>query len=77
MLVAGFAGHTDMTHAHEVANEVRHISKQFKECQMLAQTYNTRERLLGLPATNVSKRESIKSCIYVYVNIYVYVYSFW
>lgn len=60
MLVAGFASHAGIDHAHEVANEVRRTSKQLKECQTLAQTYNTRERLFGTPVTNVSERESIK-----------------
>uniref|UniRef100_A0A8C9ZPR8 Dynein axonemal heavy chain 1 n=1 Tax=Sander lucioperca TaxID=283035 RepID=A0A8C9ZPR8_SANLU len=52
MLVAGFAAHADIDHAHEVVNEVRRISKQLKECQTMAQTYNTRERLFGVPVTN-------------------------
>ncbi|KAF0035263.1 hypothetical protein F2P81_013021 [Scophthalmus maximus] len=52
MLVAGFASHADINHAHEVANEVRRTNKQLKECQNLAQTYNTRERLFGAPVTN-------------------------
>lgn len=53
MLVAGFAAHADIDHAHEVANEVRRRSKQLKECQTMAQTYNARERLFGIPVTNV------------------------
>lgn len=60
MLVAGFAGHADIDHAHEVANEMRRTSKQLKECQTMAQAYNTRERLFGIPVTNVSERKSIK-----------------
>jgi len=54
MLVAGFACHDDINDAHEVANEVRRTSKQLKECLTMAQTYNTRERLFGIPVTNVS-----------------------
>ena len=54
MMVAGFAAHNDVAKAHEVANEVRRINKQLKECQTLAQTYNQRERLFGMPVTNVS-----------------------
>lgn len=61
MVVAGFAGHAGIDHAHEVANEVRRISKQLKECQALAQIYNTRERLFGIPVTNVRESESITS----------------
>ena len=53
MLVAGMAAHTDITKAHEVANEVRRVHKQLKEAQASAATYNNRERLFGLPVTNV------------------------
>ncbi len=48
------AAHTDINRAHEVANEVRRIHKQLKEAQTLASTYNNRERLFGMPVTNVS-----------------------
>ena len=54
MVVAGFAAHTDINKAHEVANEVRRVNKQMKECQQLAAMYNNRERLFELPITNVS-----------------------
>lgn len=54
MAVAGFAAHTDLSKSHEVANEVRRLTKQLKECQTLATTYNNRERLFGLPVTSVS-----------------------
>ena len=53
MVVAGMAAHTDINRAHEVANEVRRIHKQLKEAQTLASTYNNRERLFGMPVTNV------------------------
>lgn len=53
MVIAGFAAHTDINRAHEVANDVRRITKQLKECQTLASTYNNRERLFGLPVTSV------------------------
>ena len=53
MAVAGFAAHTDLSKSHEVANEVRRLTKQLKECQTLAATYNNRERLFGLPVTSV------------------------
>lgn len=55
MAVAGFAAHTDISKAHEVANEVRRLTKQLKECQTLASTYNNRERLFGLPVTSYDK----------------------
>lgn len=54
MLVAGMAAHSDITKAHEVANEMRRVHKQLKEAQGLAQVYNNRERLFGMPVTNVS-----------------------
>ena len=44
MAVAGFAAHTDLSKSHEVANEVRRLTKQLKECQTLATTYNNRIR---------------------------------
>ncbi|XP_029005758.1 dynein axonemal heavy chain 1 [Betta splendens] len=59
MLVAGYAGHVDIDHAHEMANEVRRTSKQLKECQTMAQTYNSRERLLGLPVTNYDRLQKL------------------
>lgn len=60
MLVAGFEGHADIDRAHEMATEIRRTSKQLKDCQTLAQTYNTRERLFGMPVTNVSEREGVR-----------------
>lgn len=54
MTVAGFAAHNEIGRAHEVANEVRRIVKQLKECQTHAQLYNQRERLFDQPVTNVS-----------------------
>lgn len=54
MVVAGFSGYTDISRAHEVANEVRRVGKQLKESQTMAQTYNNRDRLFGIPVTNVS-----------------------
>ncbi|XP_028430624.1 dynein heavy chain 1, axonemal isoform X1 [Perca flavescens] len=59
MLVAGFAAHADIDHAHEVVNEVRRISKQLKDCQTMAQTYNTRERLFGVPVTNYDRLQKL------------------
>lgn len=61
MLVAGFAAYTDVSRAHEVANEVRRVGKQLKESQTMAQTYNNRERLFGLPVTNVSRATIARS----------------
>ena len=56
MLVAGFSAHTDVGRAHETANEVRRLAKQIQESQVMAQTYNNRERLFGNPITNVSMK---------------------
>lgn len=55
MVVAGLAGYTNVGRAHEVANEVRRVGKQLKECQEMAQLYNNRERLFGKPVSNVRK----------------------
>ena len=55
MLVAGFTAHVDVGRAHEIANEVRRVGKQLRESQTMAQTYNNRERLFGIPVTNVSE----------------------
>lgn len=46
--------HVDITRAHEIANEARRVKKQLKDCQHLAMLYNNRERIFGLPITNVS-----------------------
>ena len=54
MLVPGMAAHTDISKAHEVANQVRRIQKDLKDAQTDAQKYNNRERLFGMPVTNVS-----------------------
>ncbi|XP_068576471.1 dynein axonemal heavy chain 1 [Cebidichthys violaceus] len=59
MLVAGFACHANVDHAHEVANEMRRTSKQLKECQTMAQTYNARERLFGIPLTNYDRLQKL------------------
>lgn len=59
MLVAGMAAHSDIQKAHEVANEMRRVHKQLKEAQGMAQIYNNRERLFGMPVTNVC---TLKMC---------------
>lgn len=53
MLVAAMAAHTEISKAHEVANQVRRIHKDLKDAQTDAAKYNNRERLFGLPVTNV------------------------
>ena len=54
MVVAGMAAHSEIQKGHEIANEMRRVNKQLKEAQALAVTYNNRERLFGMPVTNVS-----------------------
>ena len=53
MAVAGFSAHVDIKKAAEVSVEARRVVKQLKECQQLAQLYNQRERLFGMPVTQV------------------------
>lgn len=53
MIVAGFAGRTDLSKAAEIANEVRRVMKDLKDCQTHAALYNQRERLFARPVTAV------------------------
>ena len=53
MNVAGLSAHSNIDKAHEVANECRRLNKSLKECQELSSVYNNRERLFGIPITNV------------------------
>ncbi|XP_032988956.1 dynein axonemal heavy chain 1 isoform X1 [Rhinolophus ferrumequinum] len=55
LVVAGFSTHVEITRAHEIANEVRRVKKQLKDCQHLAALYNNRERIFNLPITNYDK----------------------
>ncbi|XP_058931925.1 dynein axonemal heavy chain 1 [Kogia breviceps] len=55
LVVAGFSTHVEIVRAHEIANEVRRVKKQLKDCQQLAMLYNNRERIFGLPITNYDK----------------------
>ncbi|ERE91881.1 dynein heavy chain 1, axonemal-like protein [Cricetulus griseus] len=55
LVVAGFSTHVEIARAHEIANEVRRVKKQLKDCQHLAMLYNNRERIFGLPITNYDK----------------------
>ncbi|EDL24804.1 mCG3819, partial [Mus musculus] len=55
LVVAGFSIHVEIARAHEIANEVRRVKKQLKDCQQLAMLYNNRERIFGLPITNYDK----------------------
>ena len=53
MIVAGFSGRTDLSKAAEIANEVRRVTKDLKECQQQALLYNQRERLFDMQVTQV------------------------
>ena len=57
MIVAGFAGRTELSKAAEIANEVRRVMKDLKDYQAQAVLYNQRERLFEMPVTSV--------CMYV------------
>ena len=37
----------------EIRNEMHRVTRNLKECQSLSQTYNQRERLFGMPVTQV------------------------
>ncbi|XP_067287631.1 dynein axonemal heavy chain 1 isoform X1 [Pseudorasbora parva] len=58
-VVAGLSGYTNIGRAHEVANEVRRVGKQLKECQEMAQLYNNRERLFGKPVSNYTELQKL------------------
>lgn len=55
MIVAGFAGKTDLGKAAETANEVRRVMKDLKDCQNQGMLFNQRERLFGMPVTQVRR----------------------
>jgi dynein heavy chain len=57
MQIAGMQIYSEIGRGHEYANEMRRVQKNLRECQQLALTYNNRERLLGLPNTNVSSQQ--------------------
>ncbi len=54
MMVASMASFTDVSKAHDVANEVRRLQKQLADAQESAFLYNSRERLFEMPVSNVS-----------------------
>lgn len=53
MIVAGFSGRTDLSKAAEIANEVRRVMKDLKDCHTQATLYNQRERLFERQVTPV------------------------
>ena len=55
MIVAGFAGKTDLSKAAETANEVRRVMKDLKDSQNQGVLFNQRERLFGMQVTQVSR----------------------
>lgn len=56
MIVAGFAGRTDLGKAAETANEVRRVMKDLKDCQSQGVLFNQRERLFSMQVTQVNLR---------------------
>ncbi len=57
MNVAGLSAHSNLDKAHEVANDCKRLNKALKEFQDLSNLYNNRERLFGIPITNVSEKK--------------------
>ncbi|VDM31966.1 unnamed protein product [Hydatigera taeniaeformis] len=55
MMVSSMASYTDVSKAHEIANEVRRLQKQLLEAQQSALLYNSRERLFDMPITNFER----------------------
>ncbi|XP_059153506.1 dynein axonemal heavy chain 1-like [Physella acuta] len=55
IVVAAMAEHSEMDKAHEYANEMRRMYKNLRDCQDLAQLYNSREKLFKLKPTNYSR----------------------
>ena len=53
MQIAGIQIYSDIGRGHEYANEMRRLYKNLKEVKKLASIYNNRERLFGVPITNV------------------------
>jgi len=54
MQVAGMPAYTDLSKAHEVANQARRLQKDLRDAVADANKYNNRERLFDMPVTNVS-----------------------
>ncbi|KAK3782184.1 hypothetical protein RRG08_032935 [Elysia crispata] len=52
IMVAAMAEHSEIEKAHEYANEMRRMYKNLRECQDLAQLYNSREKLFKMKPTN-------------------------
>ncbi|KAK2152282.1 hypothetical protein LSH36_335g03002 [Paralvinella palmiformis] len=71
MLVAGMAAHTDLSKAHEVANQIRRIHKDLKDAQNDANKFNNRERLFGLPVTNYDKLNKLAKDFEPFRNLWV------
>ena len=85
MVVAGFSGHTDLTKAAEISNDVRRVVKNLKECQDLALLYNQRERLFNMNVTQVCVRVCVcvcartrvcmrvsSPCVHLYVSVFMF-----
>lgn len=53
MSVASMSSYTDILAAHEIANKARRIFKDIKDAMADALKFNNRERIFGMPVTNV------------------------
>ena len=57
--VAGLEAHTEVKRAEEIANEMRRIHKEIKDCLDTATVYARRESLLGVTPTEFDHIEEI------------------
>ncbi|XP_065895241.1 dynein axonemal heavy chain 1-like isoform X2 [Dysidea avara] len=71
MVVAGFSGHTDLTKAAEISNDVRRVVKNLKECQDLSLLYNQRERLFNMNVTQYDKVAKLTKDFEPYKNLWM------
>lgn len=62
MQVGAMQLYSEIQRGHEYANEMRRVNKNLKECQQLSFTYNNRERLFGMPITNVGSESFQPVC---------------
>ncbi|XP_025097584.1 dynein heavy chain 1, axonemal-like [Pomacea canaliculata] len=71
IVVASMQSHSDIKKGHEIANEMRRVNKNIKECQQLATLYNSRERLFDLPITNYDKVGKLAKDFEPYRNLWI------
>jgi len=63
MQVAGMPAYSDLTRAHEIANQGRRLQKDLRDALVDAAKYNNRERLFNMPLTNVSDITIYGNCV--------------